>query len=448
MNRPQPDLVPQRARQSGGQVRVWMRLLAVLVSVGLGSLVAADDDETEAPEWELDTPTEVTGRAQLIPVDPAETETEDDSEESLLWPESGLLRMSASQDPPFLVPLPEPQRIPPLPPVPLPPAVEPVPENGAEALPIPVLDPFCPDCQRQGGANGGLEESLPPGSMLINPVDDHFGIGSRQVPFALFHIDSVEPLPQMRLRADFLQGLKTPDRAERYWAAPPRGPSQPESKVNSQIFSVYNETGGDHFAAFTEVPLIFLNPEVNGNTSGLGNITIGQKFLLTNPNNRRWQIAQILRTYLPTGSASRGLGNGLVALEPGLLFRYRANELTYFHGELKYWIPTNGDPAHAGQIVQYGTGVSRVLWQTDERAVLSTLELIGSTIGDGQATLPDGTLKRVNGETFFSILPGIRTTLGPSGDLGLLEVGVSSGLTFAGAGWYDSRVLFDLRWSY
>lgn len=482
MNRPQPDLVPRRARQSRDPIGVWFRLLTLCVSVSLATLAAiAEDvenmveiedvievedvveikntvdieevdesveDIVDMMEGEEDADEQPAGRAQLIPVDSDDFEPPDadiESDESLIWPEPTFLRISATQDLPFLVPLPDPPLVPTIPPVPLPPAVEPVPED----IPVPWAptgDPFCADCQN-GPANA-FDDAIPPGSILTHAEEDRFGIGSRQVPFALFHIDPVEPLSQVRLRADFANGLKTPDRAERFWAAPPVGPSQPERKVNYQTFSVYNETGGDHFAAFTEVPLVFMNADVNGDTTGLGNITIGQKFLLTNPNNRRWQIAQILRTYLPTGSSSRGLGNGLTALEPGLLFRYRRSERTYFHGEIKYWIPLGGDPRHAGQVVQYGTGMSHVLWQTDERAVMSTLELIGSTIGDGQATLPNGTVQQVNGDTFFSILPGIRTALGPSGDLGLFEVGVSSGLTFGDAGWYDSRFLFDFRWSY
>lgn len=425
-----------------------MRIVALVASVCLGSFAVADEYDADDPEWTDDPAPETVGRAQLIPVDPSEVDESDESDEvGLIWPEHRFFLISATQDPPFLVPLPEPQLVPTLPPVPLPPVDEPESDRDPDALPslVPALDPFCAECQ--AGTNSPDGE-IPPGSILVKSADDHFGIGSRQVPFALFHIDPVAPLSQIRLRADFANGLKTPDRAERFWAVAPVGPAQPEHKVNFQTFSVYSETGGDHFSAFTEVPLIFLSPDVNASTTGLGNITIGQKFLLTNPNNRRWQIAQIMRTYLPTGSASRGLGNELVALEPGLLFRYRASERTYLHGELKYWMPFGGDPVHAGHVFQYGTGMSHVLWQTDERAVLSTLELIGSTIGDGQATLPDGTLRRVNGDTFFSILPGIRATLGPSGDLGLLEVGISSGMTFGDPGWYDSRVLFDVRWSY
>ncbi len=477
MDRPQPDLVPRRARQSRDQVSVWFRLLALFASVCLATLAATAEDDVEViveiedviefentveveevvepvedvveiMEREKDPDHQPAGRAQLIPVDSVDFDPPDadiEANESLIWPEPNFLRISATQDLPFLVPLPDPPLVPTIPPVPLPPAAEPVPED----LPVPLAptgDPFCAEC-RTGGAKA-FDDTLPPGSMLIHAEEDRYGIGSRQVPFALFHIDSVEPLSQIRLRADFANGLKTPDRAERFWAVAPVGPAQPERNVNYQIFSVYSETGGDSFSAFTEVPLVFMNADVNGDTTGLGNITVGQKFLLTNPKNRRWQIAQIMRTYLPTGSSSRGLGNGLTALEPGLLFRYRRSERTYFHGELKYWIPLGGDPTHSGQVVQYGTGMSHVLWQTDERAIMSTLELIGSTIGDGQATLPDGTLRRVNGDTFFSILPGIRTTLGPSGDLGLLEVGISSGLTFGDPGWYDSRVLFDVRWSY
>lgn len=477
MNRPQPDLVPRRARQSRDHVSVWFRRLALFATVCLATLAvtAQDDvedmveieelieiesevdlestvdveveelvepvqDVVEMTEEEADPDEEPAGRAQLISVDSVEfdpPEADIEPEESLIWPEPMFLRISATQDVPFLVPLPDPPLIPASPPVPLPPAAEPVHED----LPVPLAptgEAFCAEC----------DDTLPPGSMLVHAEEDRFGIGSRQVPFALFHIDPVEPLSQIRLRADFANGLKTPDRAERFWAAPPVGPAQPERKVNYQTFSVYSETGGDHFAAFTEVPLVFMNADVNGDTTGVGNITIGQKFLLTNPNNRRWQIAQIMRTYLPTGSSSRGLGNGLTALEPGLLFRYRRSERTYLHGEFKYWIPLGGDPRHAGQVVQYGTGMSHVLWQTDERAVMSTLELIGTTIGDGQATLPNGTVRRANGDTFFSILPGIRTALGPSGDLGLFEVGISSGLTFGDAGWYDSRFLCDFRWSY
>ncbi len=453
MNRPQPDLVPRRARMSGRQVGGWLWLTALFAAVCLGSLALADeydtgDLETDNPEWTEDPAPESVGRAQLIPVDPSEEEAPDEAaEEGLIWPERRIFLISATQDPPFLVPLPEPRLVPPLPPVPLPPSDEPEPIEGPDDMPalVPTLDPFCAECQTGSTSPDG---DFPPGSMLVKGTDDSFGIGSRQVPFALFHIDSVAPLSQIRLRADFANGLTTPDRAERFWAVSPVGPSQPELQVNYQTFSVYSETGGDSFSAFTEVPLIFLSPDVNASTAGLGNITIGQKFLLTNPHNRRWQIAQIMRTYLPTGSASRGLGNELVALEPGLLFRYRASERTYFHGELKYWMPFGGDPVQAGSVFQYGTGMSHVLWQTDERAVMSTLELIGSTIGDGQATLPDGTVTRANGDTFFSILPGLRTALGPSGDLGLLEVGISSGLTFGDPGWYDSRVLFDVRWSY
>jgi hypothetical protein len=387
---------------------------------------------------------------EVTPVDTAGmAEEADDRDSSPKWLTERFLLTSASQEPPFLVPLPDPPLPPMVPPSPDDVVRSPLDPGRTEALPFSpqdsALGPLSPECESDSVFD---ESSLPPGACLIRVDEDCYGVGSRQVPFATFHIDPVQPLSQVRLRASASRGLTLPDRAERFWAAPPVGPAQPERRIDYQLFSVYTETGGDHFAAFTEVPLMTINPEVNDSTTGLGTITLGQKFLLSNPNNRRWQVAQILRTYLPTGSASRGLGNELVAMEPGCLFRYRFSEFTYLHGEVKYWIPIGGDPQFAGGVVQYGLGMSHVLWQSDDRALLSTMEMIGNTIGDGRATLPDGSTRAANGDTFVSMLPGVRVVLGPSGDLGLLELGLSGGMTFGDPGWFDSRALFDIRWSY
>ncbi|MCC7419636.1 MAG: transporter [Planctomycetaceae bacterium] len=455
---PHPPL--RLAWERCGKVACWLRTTVCAAVLGAVPLIAAGEEPPEFPEPSESRPLQDTavGRAKLslrnvetVRRELEETEPEEFEEEDpeLIWVAGGILPVSASEQSPVLVPLPDPPLPTAVPPAPLPAPSDVLRDQEPEALPIaplaPAAEPGCAGC-RSGAA--GLDPRGSPGGYRVSATEDPFGIGSRQVPFALFHIDPVEPLTQLRLRADFANGLRTPDRVERFWAAPPLGPAQPERRVDYQTFSLYTETGGDHFAAFAEIPFVSMQSDINGDTTGLGNLVVGQKFLLTNPKNRRWQIAQILRTYLPTGPTRRGLGNGLTALEPGLLFRYRISDQTYLHGELKYWIPLAGDPDYTGRVLQYGVGASTVLWQTDNKAILSSLEVIGSSIGNGHATLPTGDLTAVNGDAFVSVLPGVRLTLGPSGDLGLFEIGASGGATFGDPGWYDSRFLLDFRWSY
>lgn len=461
MNWPSPHPTLRLAWARSGKVAGWLRSTAFAAALGVLPLTAAGEAPPDFPEPAEARPIQdaAVGRFRLDVLSPSadkpvwdEVETEepegqkeDDDDPELTWARGGILRVAASDGPapPVLVPLPDPP-LPAIPPAPMPSPNDAL--KGDEAVPAPLTpivpppEPGCAGCR--SGVDGGS------GGYRFSAMEDHFGIGSRQVPFALFHIDPVQPLSQIRLRADFANGLRTPDRVERFWAAPPVGPAQPERRVDYQTFSLYTETAGEHFAAFAEIPFVSMQSDINGDTSGLGNLVLGQKFLLTNAKNRRWQIAQILRTYLPTGSAHRGLGNGLTALEPGLLFRYRVTDQTYLHGELKYWIPFAGDPDYTGRVLQYGVGASTVLWQTDNKAILSSLEMVGSSIGSGHATLPTGDLAAVNGDSFISVLPGVRMTLGPSGDLGLFEFGVSGGVTFGDPGWYDSRFLLDFRWSF
>ncbi|MCA9073263.1 MAG: transporter, partial [Planctomycetaceae bacterium] len=272
-----------------------------------------------------------------------------------------------------------------------------------------------------------------------------FGLGSQQVPFALFDIDTVVPYPSVRLRIDNHYGLALPDRAEYFWAEPNVGPKNAEQSVDYQRYSVRQEIGGDSFAFFTEAPLISLDPVINPNTTGMGDLIVGQKMLLTNPKNRKWQVAQILTTVFNTGSAHRGLGNGNTALEPGLLIRRTLSETTYLHGELKYWIPLGGDPQHSGEVLRYSVGLSTVAYQTDDFAAMPTLELVTRTVTSGKKTLPNGQLADVDGETFSNLLFGSRFAWGPPDDLGLIEFGIAGGLLLGDNGFYDSRVLFDFR---
>jgi hypothetical protein len=280
----------------------------------------------------------------------------------------------------------------------------------------------------------------------FNQTNGDIGIGHERVMFAPFEIETSQPANNFRLKMMGAFGLQTPDRAEYLWAkigGP--GPMFTGNSVNYQNFDAIYEAGGKRFSFVTDIPLRDVQAGSNFSGAGIGNISLAPKVVLVNGND--WQITQIFRTYLPTGATQRGTSNGLVSLEPGVLVRYRWSPRTYVHGQLKYWIPLTGDPIASGNVFNYGLGVSHVLHETDTFAIIPVLETIGWTVGGGTATLPVGLTTSAN-TSFVNIQPGVRFVLGPKGDLGLCEFGISSGFATNVTGWYQEQFTVELRWSW
>jgi len=242
------------------------------------------------------------------------------------------------------------------------------------------------------------------------------------------------------LRAD--RGLATPDRLELIWAAPTRGPV-PESRVDILDTILRMEVGNDRLLVMTDYTLRSLNPERNDNTTGFGDMSLGVKTTLH--ASHATTVASVFRTYLKTGPSDRGLGTGHVSLEPGFLLRHQWNEHTFFHGEAKYWLPIAGTPEVAGDVLKMGAALSTVWKETDTMALLPTLEFSSYTFLAGSATGADGLRRRVNGEFAGELYPGLRCVHGPGNELGLLEYGIATGFVFADEGWFDSRLVFDIR---
>lgn len=258
--------------------------------------------------------------------------------------------------------------------------------------------------------------------------------------FAPFMIETTQPMNNLRLRLDLGGGLDYPDRSEFFWAKS----KAPEQSVSHQDFVLMFERGGDRYSTQLHLPLRFLNPELNDNTSGFGDLVIANKLVLFDGND--FQFTGMLRTQLPTGSKTRGLGTGHVALEPGLLGRYRVSPWSYLHGEVRYVIPLGGDPDHSGQVLRYGAGISYLWADSPTYAVMPTLEFIGHSFLSGQKSLPGSeTTIAANGDNLYMLYPGIRFAKDTNGDLGIIEYGMSLGLPFQPKQFYDSVVRFDFR---
>lgn len=275
------------------------------------------------------------------------------------------------------------------------------------------------------------------------------GVARERLPFAHFELDSSQPLNNYRLRFDAAYDWEAPDRAEYLWSgADGRGPSVVESSVDYQDVRFLMEMGGKRLSVGTELPMRFLNPTDAGNTAGLGDVTVTTKTVLVDGSS--WQLTQILRTQMPTGTAGMGRGNGHTSMEPGLIARYKWSEDVLLHSEFKFWFPLGADPEFSGQYLRYGLGIADVMIDTDDFAVLRSLELVAWSFLSGQRTVGPLTSNSVSveGENVVNLYPGFRIVRDGVGDFGMFEVGCSSGLCLTERHLYRSLLRLDLRWSY
>ena len=260
------------------------------------------------------------------------------------------------------------------------------------------------------------------------------------------YIDSAIPATQVRFRLDFAEGINRSNRAEFLWAWPPPdgpGPSLDESNVNYQAMTAYFEYAiAPCFSAFADVGGLAVNPDINPNTSGLGDVQGGVKWALLQDSDS--VLTAQVRAYAPSGDEDRGLGVGHASIEPGLLLFKRFNEFN-LEGELHYWIPIDGTPERAGSVLRYGAGVSRELY-VGCQTVTPVVEVIGWTVMDGaQRYLSPGgpVVEDADGDTIVNLKVGARL---PITCCDQLYVGYGHCLT--GDRWYRDILRAEWRRSF
>ncbi len=371
-----------------------------------------------------------------------------------MWEAPGTTPVSARGAAPDMLPLPE--QLPP---------------GNAEFVPSPLgagemIYPGDPAAMGDYGPTAPWSDHPPCGGLRrfgcphCSPLDRWFGsadgpsdagLGQERVMLAPFEIDVTQPFNNLRTRIDCAYNLERPDRAEYFWARPSSltglGPSLPERSVDYQDIRFQLEFGGPKFSAATDIPIRILDPDLNPNTAGFADMNLTTKLVLV--DGKRWQITQYFRTYFNTGFFPRGLGTGHVSIEPGFLARMKWSERTYFHSEIKFWVPTPGHLDHAGEVIKLGAGVSHVWYETDSFAIMPTLELVGWSVLDGLETpYPAGAPLEVDPEGILNIHPGIRMVRDADSELGLFELGVSGGAAVTTNRWYESLLRIEARFSF
>jgi hypothetical protein len=151
------------------------------------------------------------------------------------------------------------------------------------------------------------------------------------------YMDPAIPGNLFRLRYDTAYNNRRPNRAEFFWAqGRPLGPGVPlpEPRVDYQDFSAYVEVAAtQRLSGFVDVPWRLLNPEVNANANGFGDLNAGFRYAFIYRPDLVTTFQ--FRTYVPTGDAGRGLGTDHVSLEPAVLVYKPLTDRTGLEGEFR-----------------------------------------------------------------------------------------------------------------
>lgn len=284
------------------------------------------------------------------------------------------------------------------------------------------------------------------------------------------YIDSAIPATQVRFRFDAAYSTPFPDRVEFQYAKYNNpGPPLSETEINShQEFATYFEySPGGRFSIFAELPVRWINPELNDNTSGLYDMNAGAKLAIY--ENDFAVVALQFRTYMATGDTDRGLSTGHASLEPAILGLVRLTERLTLEGEVRDWIPIDasntgaggaggggggggggmgqgGNREFSGNVLRFGLGLGYTIVEEETYLVRPVAECVGWHTLGGLKSTPDGQRIPASDETIVDLKFGLRGIL-HDGD-GLTEstsLFLGYGRALTDAAWYDDIVRMELR---
>jgi len=256
------------------------------------------------------------------------------------------------------------------------------------------------------------------------------------------YIDPAVPGDLVRFRYDAAYNNRQPTRAEFFWPGGGRGPANPETSVDYQDVSTYCELlVNQHTSVFVEAPFRWLNPEINDNAEGFGDLNAGFKYAMIDCRDLVTTLQ--LRTYVPSGNASEGLGTDHVSLEPAVLL-YRPLMCGWcFEGELRYWVPIGGTD-FAGDVIRYGAGLHYSLADCSDWQVAPVLEVVGWTALDGLTRFETAPGQFVTedaaGDTIVNAKFGLRAKY-----LDRYDVYAGYGQPLTGDQWYQNTFRLECR---
>lgn len=270
------------------------------------------------------------------------------------------------------------------------------------------------------------------------------------------YIESAVPRTMARLRFDAGYNNNRPDRGEFFYPKcgcfrpqpNSNGPPKPERNVDYQELTTSVEVAfTQRFSAFFNIPVRFINPDVNQNAAGISDISFGGKYALI--YNECRVVSLLLRFQAPSGSLSDGLGNGNWWVEPGLLFLERLSEKWQLFGEFRFQTPLGTRSDFTGNLLRYGLGTSYVVAQGRWGYIAPVAELVGWTVLSGKELNPDSlTAVSARGDTIVNAKFGVRVGFGapvPGSSATRSDLYVGYGRALTGEVWYKDLVRVEYR---
>jgi hypothetical protein len=275
-------------------------------------------------------------------------------------------------------------------------------------------------------------------------VEDDFTVRDENAGY----IDVAIPGNQVRMIFDSGFDLNRPSRNEFFYAKKQSGGPGlplPETSIEYQEATVdLEQLVQEDVSVFVQMGLRALNPDINDNTTGLGDMQLGLKAVLVSSPDM--VLTGQLRVSLPTGDSFRGLGTHNTSIEPGLLMFAPLDDKLAVLGELRYWMPVDGTD-FAGPVLRYGIGTQYMLYQSESAKIVPIVELVGWTACDGLSAAPSPNpipiVENADGDTIINLKVGARIGLSENVDF---YVGYGHSLT--GDRWYRDIARFELRYMF
>jgi hypothetical protein len=282
------------------------------------------------------------------------------------------------------------------------------------------------------------------------------------------YIETAVPVTMVRLRFDAGYGMNRPDRAEFFYAkcgcfnfAPPplndphaRGPQgippgTPETGVDFQeLTPAFEYAVTKRWSVFADIPVRWINPQVNQNAAGISDISFGTKYAFI--LNERRAVTAYFRTIAPSGDSRLGLGTSNWWVEPGILWLEQVTCKWQLFGEVRDQIPVAPQSDFTGNVLRYGLGTNYIVASGRWGYVAPTLEFVGWTVLSGKESFPyPPALQSASGDTIVNAKIGLRIGFGqatpgtPYPTRSDLYVGYGRALT--GEFWYQDLFRLEYR---
>ena len=285
---------------------------------------------------------------------------------------------------------------------------------------------------------------------------------------AALGVDPVQPVTQVRIRADFGWAMTSPDKAEWFWAqekgrgpslssggpAVPAAPGLPgsgamafpgpgEGSLDYRLASLYMEGAVGRFGVFVEMTYVDTDPTTFPGAAGFGDMNVGMKTLLLDCDLIK--LTSQFRVFIPTGNVSEGLGNGHATLEPSLIWALKLTPETYFQGQVAYWRPIGGTDSFAGPVFHYHLSLNQLLCNCGKDVqLIGTAELNGYEITSGAYTQVDGTLGSARDlNPIISVGPGLRLSV-----CNVIDFGVGAAFSLTSDRLANQLIRAEFRWRF